>query len=173
MGLLAAVSGHVAADREAANTSRAPEVLVLFTGVASTLSALRTAAQLAPGCAARVRLLLIETVPYPLPLDEPQRNLLLLGRQLRRLVDSSSLGGASCSLETTAEIVLCRDAWEGLRTKLRRNSVIVMGKRGGWWLRAENCLARRLRAAGYCVVRTSVFPPRFLDSLRHRGFTHA
>jgi len=173
MGMVPAQSRHMAAEPPAVEADRALEVLVLFTGLDSTLSALRTATQLAEGLSAHIRLLLIETVPYPVPLDRPPRSLPFLDREFQSLVNRCPRDAAGGSVETSAEIVLCRDAWEGLRTRLRRNAVIVIGKRGGWWLRAENYLARKLRYAGYHVVRTSaVFAP-IPESLSQRGFTHA
>lgn len=173
MGILPAQSRHAAAVPRADEANGALELFVLFTGIDSTLSALRTATQLAEGLSAHIRLLLIETVPYPLPLDRPPRSLPFLDRQCQSIVSRCPIDSAGGTVETSAEIVLCRDAWEGLRTRLRRNAVVVVGKRGGWWLRAENCLARKLRDTGYHVVRTSaVFAP-IPESLSQRGFADA
>ncbi len=138
------------------------EVHVLYTGLPSTLGALRTAAQLAQGLGSRIRLLALETVPYQLPLDRPERDLAFLQRRFRALVESSGVQTTGASVEATAEIVLCRSDWEGLEKRLARHSVIVIGRatshwwtRSGWWWTSEDRLAHRLRAAGHHVVRTS------------------
>src|ERR1700688_2891212 len=47
------------------------EVVVLHTTTKATLRSLRTAAELAAGLAARVRLLVLEVVPYPLEVESP------------------------------------------------------------------------------------------------------
>lgn len=172
MGFLPEELGFVVGD-SAARTSPPLEVLVLFTDITSTLSALRTATQLAQGLTTRIRLLLIETVPYPLQLEEPQRNLRFLGRQFQMLVDSCSVEAASRLVETTAEIVLCRDAWEGLQTKLRRNSVVVIGTRSLLGRHAEVRLARKLRAAGHHVIRISRSPAFCFFRFTTKGLTHA
>jgi hypothetical protein len=135
--------------------SRSLEVVVLFTDIPSTLGALRFAAQLAQGLTERIRLLLIQSVPYPLPLDRPQRSMSFVEWQFRTLIEGCPVESASRSVATTAEVVLCRDEWQGLRSRLGRDSVIVIGTRGRWWPRVEDRLARRLRASGHHVVRTS------------------
>jgi hypothetical protein len=139
------------------------EVIVLFTDIASTLSALRTAAQLAQGLAGRIRLLALQCVPYPLPLEEPPVALRFLDRRFRMLVKSCIELARGYPVETFADIRLCRDAWETLRTRLAPHSVVVIGRRSRWWPKAEDRLARKLRAAGHHVVRTSA----------HKDSTHA
>lgn len=139
------------------------EVIVLFTDVPSTLGALRTATQLVQGLAARVRLLVLHCVPYPLPLDQPPISLKFLGRHFRALVESCDVETSGRSVETTADVYLCRDQWETLRTRLTPHSVVVIGKRSHWWPRPEDQLARKLRAAGHHVVRTSL-PKEFFHA---------
>jgi hypothetical protein len=153
--------------------SRPLEVYVLFTDITATLSALRTAAQLAQGLAARIRLLLIETVPYPLPLDAPRRNVRFLGRQFRTLVESCPAATASRSVPTEAEILLCRDAFDAIRRRLPQESVIVIGKRSSWWPQSEDRLAGKLRSAGHHVVRTSPISARGLSQFGWKGLAHA
>ncbi len=100
------------------------EVIVLFTDIPSTLGALRFAAQLAQGLTARIRLLLIQSVPYPLPLDRPQCSMSFVEWQFRSLIDGYPVKSASRPVATTAEVILCRDAWQGLQAGLRRDSVM-------------------------------------------------
>lgn len=149
------------------------EVYVLFTDISATLGAIRTAAQLAQGLTARIRLLLTETVPYPLPLDLPRRNVHFLGRQFRTLIESCPAESAGRAVETEAEILLCRDAFDAINQKLPRESVIVIGKRRGWRRRSEDRLAKKLRSAGHHVVRTSAAPALGLAQLGWKGLAHA
>ncbi len=172
MGLPLKETGIVAAPSR--EQGAAPvEVLVLYTDIPSTLGALRTAAQLAQGLTARIRLLLIETVPYPLPLDEPRRHPRFLELQFQTLVDRYPADGASHPVETVAEIVLCRDAWEGLRARLPRGSAVVIGKRSHWWQRAADRLARRLRAEGHHVIRTAGVTSSSILHSGAKGLLHA
>lgn len=131
------------------------EVMVLFTDLSATLDALRTAAQLAQGLTARIHLLALQCVPYPLPLEEPPVNVHFLGRRFRTLVETREVESAARSVETVAEVWLCRDPWETLRGSLPAHSVVVIGRRSRWWPKPEDWLARKLRAAGHHVVRTA------------------
>lgn len=126
------------------------EVLVLFTDISAALRALRTATQLAQGMTARIPLLPVETVPYPLPLGSPQRNIRFLRRQFRTLIENR-----------TAEPA-CR--WVAFG--------IVIGKRWDWWPRTEDRLANKLRSAGHHVVRITT-PARGLPALAWKGLAHA
>lgn len=151
----------------------AMEVHVLFTDVPATLGALRTAAQLAQGLTARIRLLLVETIPFPRPLDSPARDVRFLERQFRTLVDSYPGETFGRSVVTVAEIVLCRDRWDALHRKLPQNSVIVIGKRSGWWPQSADRLAKKLRLAGHHVVRTSGGSSPALPQFVWRAQAHA
>ena len=98
------------------------EITVLFTDVPSTLAALRTAAQLSQGLATRIRLLVLQPVPYPLPLDAPHVDLRFYGRRFRTLVERSAV-------DTVIDVQLCRDTTETLRHRLAPGSGVVIGKR--------------------------------------------
>ena len=135
--------------RPATSTGTEMDVVVLFTDVPSTLRALRTAGQLARGLTARIRLLVLRCVPYPLPVEDPPVDVNFLGICSRQLVDQ-------CEVDTTAEVCLCRDQWDALQSRLAPHSVVVIGKRSRWWPRLEDRLAKKLRAAGHHVVRTSL-----------------
>lgn len=137
----------------------AMEVHVVYTGVGPTLSALRTAAQLASGLTARIRLLMLEVVPYPLPLEQPPRNLQFVSRRFRTLAASPWQERDPKRrqwIDTRVDIVLCRDAWQGLAGTLAPGSVVVIGCRASFWpfwASREERLARKLRDAGHHVVR--------------------
>ncbi|HVP00415.1 MAG TPA: hypothetical protein VMT15_20225 [Bryobacteraceae bacterium] len=118
------------------------EVVVLHTTIPETLAALKTAARLADGLSARIRLLVLQVVPYPLPLDQPQVALPFTERRFRTLADNAAI-------ETNVDIHLVRDCNRALESLLEPHSVVVTGTRRHWW---ANRLFRRLERAGHQVV---------------------
>jgi hypothetical protein len=118
------------------------EIVVLHTTVAETLRALKTAAHLAQGLSARIRLLVLEVVPYPLPLDRPNIPLPFTHRRFRTLA-------ANCSIETNVDIHLVRDREKALASILEPHSVVVVGAHRRWW---PNRLARRLKLSGHQLI---------------------
>ena len=96
------------------------EVVVLHTTVPETLAALKTAARLADGLAARIRLLVIQVVPYPLPLDRPPIALPFTQRRFQTLAEG-------VSIETNVDIHLVRDRDLALGSLLEPHSTIVTG----------------------------------------------
>jgi hypothetical protein len=121
------------------------EIVVLHTTVAETLEALKTAAQLASGLSARIRLLVLEVVPYPLPLDRPNVPLPFTKRRFRTLA-------ANSSVETTIDIHLVRDPDKAIESVLEPHSVVVMGAHRSWWPNAHARVAKRLERLGHQVV---------------------
>jgi len=121
------------------------EVVVLHTTTNATLRALRTAARLAEGLAARIRLLVIETVPYPLPLNTPQVPVEFTQRHFRTVA-------ADTSIDTQVDIRLCRDKTQMLEAALKPHSLVVMAAKIGWWPSAEKRLVKRLERIGHQVV---------------------
>jgi hypothetical protein len=131
------------------------EISVLYTDIPATLAALRTAAQLAQGLHACIRLLVLQCVPFPLPLDHPAVDVRFLGRRFRTLAQTCGLESRCLPVDTIVDIQLCREPAETLCRQLKPKSVIVIGKRTRWWPRSEDWLARKLRRAGHHVVRTT------------------
>ena len=121
------------------------EVVVLHTTITETLQALKTAAHLAHGLSARIRLLVLEVVPYPLPLDRPNVPLPFIRRRFRTLA-------ADASIETNVDIHLVRDPDKAIESVLEPHSVIVMGAHRTWWPNAHSRVARRLERLGHQVV---------------------
>jgi hypothetical protein len=121
------------------------EVTVLYTTIKGTLEALKTAADLAEGLGARIRLLVPQVVPYPLPIDEPPVVTRRLARQFRTLALDSRI-------PTRIEIRLCRDRWEMLEHSLRPGSLVVLGGRHRWWPTPERRLAKKLTERGHQVA---------------------
>lgn len=149
-------SVSLAYSRQDTGSAAAPlDVFVLFAGIRPTGAALRTAAQLAHGLSARICLLALECVPYPLPLDQPAAGVAFLEQRFRALLETTRAESAAHPVQTVASLLLCRDPWDTLRTLLPPQSVVVIPARSRWWPQPEDRLARRLRAAGHHVVRTS------------------
>lgn len=121
------------------------EVCVLYTNVRSTLDALRTAASLACGLAARIRLLVPHVVPYPLPLDKPPVAPAVFSRHFKTI-------SGDVHIETTVDVRLCRDRWEAVRQALRPRSLVVIGGKHRWWPTAERRMSAKLRKEGHQVV---------------------
>jgi hypothetical protein len=121
------------------------EVTVLHTTIPETLDALKTAARLAQGLSARIRILVLEVVPYPLPLHRPDVSLPYTQRRFRTLAEN-------VSIETTVDIHLVRDPQKVLDAILEPHSIVVMGARRPWWPTAGRRLGKRLERAGHQVV---------------------
>jgi hypothetical protein len=123
------------------------EVTVVFTDTRSSLNALKTAALLAGGLNARVRLVVPQVVSYALPLSEPPIPTDFVEQQIGVLV--SDLG-----VDAKVDICLCRNKKESLLRALRPHSVTVVGGRRRWWPTWERRLARDLRRGGHEVIFT-------------------
>jgi hypothetical protein len=139
---------QIAATQGANNDTRgdAPlEVIVLHTTTRSTLQALRTAARLAEGLAARIRLLVLEIVPYPLPVSAPQVPMEFTHRHFRTVASETAI-------DTDVDIRLGRDKAQMLESALKPHSLVVMAAKTGWWPTAEKRLAKRLENLGHQVV---------------------
>jgi len=96
------------------------EVVVLHTTIPETLAALKTAARLADGLAARIRLLVIQVVPYPLPLDRPPVALPFTQRRFHTMAEG-------VAIETHVDIHLVRDRDLALASLLEPYSTVVTG----------------------------------------------
>ena len=123
------------------------EVTVVFTDMRSSLNALKTAALLAGGLNARVRLVVPQVVSYELPLNEPPIPTDFIEQQIGHLV-------SDLDVETQVDICLCRNKKESLLRTLKPHSVTVVGSRRRWWPTWETRLARQLRRGGHEVILT-------------------
>jgi hypothetical protein len=119
------------------------EVFVLHTTTKATLRSLRTAAELAAGLTACIRLLVLEVVPYPLEIDSPGVPLEFTQRRFRTVVSEARV-------DTLIDIRLGRDRQAMLESALKPGSLVVL-ERGARWT-AEHRLAKRLQRLGHQVV---------------------
>jgi hypothetical protein len=123
-------------------------ISVVFTSVKSTLAALKQAASLASSLGARIRLLVPQQVPQPLPLENPP---VLAEFNERRF---QAIAGES-HVETSVHVFLCRDRAQTLKSVLGPGSIVVIGgRKRPWWPTRDEVLARELRRADFEVIFT-------------------
>jgi hypothetical protein len=132
---------HVGED-----TEQKLSISVVFTSVESTLAALKKAGSLANSLGARIMLVALQIVPYPLPLEPPPVLIEFNENRFRVLASQSPV-------QTSVQIYLCRDRFETLTSVLKAVSIVVLGgRKRTWWPTKDERLARRLRRAGYEVI---------------------
>ena len=138
-----------AAVRQTAPRSRSEEaglvVSVLFASAGETLAALRTAAALAADLNARIHLVSVHAVPFPLPLDRPPVYVEFLRDQLRAVAEQ-------CALPVEGHLYFGRDVAETLASVLPAESIVVVGSKSRWWPNRVGNLERKLRRNGHHIV---------------------
>jgi hypothetical protein len=121
-------------------------ISVVFTSVESTLAALKEAGTLASSLRARIRMLVPQVVPHPLPLEKPQVPVEFSEKRFRVIAGHSPV-------ETSVHICLCRDRFHALKCVLGPGSIVVLGgRRRLWWPTRDEALARKLKRAGFEVI---------------------
>jgi len=124
------------------------ELVVPYTGPDTTAAALERAAQLTAGLSARVLLVAVHTLPYPVPFVCPS---LVHAHLVEQLMDLAS----HCTLGVQAQVVLARDRMEGFRWALKPGSTVVVASRRHRthvFHTQEEKLARALAGAGHKVA---------------------
>ena len=102
---------------------------------------------MADSLGARIVLLGMQCVPYPLPLDDPP---VAVGWNEKRLRAVASIS----PVETAIRIYLCRNRLETLKSALQPGSIVVIGYRKRMWPTSEVRLAHKLRRLGHEVILT-------------------
>ncbi|MDP9113462.1 MAG: hypothetical protein M3O20_07245 [Acidobacteriota bacterium] len=120
------------------------EVVVLHAETQETIGALKMAADLASGLAP-VRLVAIQEVPYPLPLDAPAVSVEFLEKRFLNMISAAGV-------DARVDIRLCRDARDVMEREFGPHCVVVIGGRRRWWRASARRLARRLEILGHQVV---------------------
>ena len=121
------------------------EVVVPYTGPETTAEALGRVAALTAGLNARVLLVAVHTLPYPLPFVCPT---LVHAHLVNRLIELASL----CSLPVQPQVVLARDRAEGFRFALKPSSTVLVATPRRFWRTPEEKLARSLARDGHKVA---------------------
>ena len=125
------------------------ELVVPYTRPETTAVALDRAAFLTTGLNARVLLIAVHTLPYPVPFVCPA---LVHAHLVEQLVE---LAG-HCALAVQPQVVLARDLIEGFRYALKPGSTVLVASRRHIWQTQEQKLARALAAAGHIVALTHI-----------------
>jgi len=121
------------------------QVFVIHTSRELTKACLNAVSALTRSLGARVTLLAVQIVPFPLPLDQPdvtpqfvERALVALAREIEAPVD--------------VQVMLARDLEIGMRLGLTASSLVVVAAKKRRWPNAEVKLARSLARAGHSVA---------------------
>ena len=120
-------------------------ITVVFTGMATTIAALKHARHLAEGLSAEIRIVMPQVVPHVLPLEQPP-----VSPEFRVRYFCTAAGEHATGI--SIEVHLCRDAHLAVVNALRPGSLVLIGRRGPWWVTGEKSLARTLRRAGHQVL---------------------
>lgn len=121
-------------------------IFVIFTSMNGTLKAMEKADHLAQSSDGRIELLVVETIPYPLQLDEPQFQNNLLLQQLAQMAEQFQS-------QTRISALPCRNSLETLHRLLYRNCQVVMTvPPAGLLPNHDRTLAQKLSDAGYNVT---------------------
>jgi hypothetical protein len=121
------------------------ELVVPYTGPETTAAALDRAAVLTAGLNARVLLVAVHTMPYPVPFVCPS---LVHAHLVEQLVELAS----QCALAVQPQVVLSRDRMEGFRYALKPGSTVLVACPRRLWRTQEEKLARALAQAGHKVA---------------------
>jgi len=121
------------------------EIVVPYTGPESTAAALARAEVLTVGFTARVQLIAVHTLPYPVPFVCPSLVHAHLVEQLLELA-------TGCALIVQPQVVLARDRMDGFRYAIKPCSTVLVASRRHMWRTQEEKLARCLADAGHKVA---------------------
>lgn len=123
------------------------EITVLHTNAQNTVKSLQKVARLAQDLAADIRLLVLQVVPYPLPLEMPDVPLEFTSQNLLETI-------SPLDVDVRVDIRLGRDKEAMLESAFPAASLVIVGRRCRWWPSPENRIARLLRRRGHQVIPT-------------------
>jgi hypothetical protein len=115
------------------------DVVVPFTNPRQTVAALRAAFAFSEGLKARIRVVRVQVVPYPLDARHPHIPVSFLRRQLNALTRG---------FDVDCEVRLAREFEQGLRSAIAARSITVMASKWRPWPSRVDRLAARLRKGG-------------------------
>jgi hypothetical protein len=120
-------------------------VFVVFTSVSWTLKALEKAREIARPVGAKIVVVAVHVVPYPLALHEPPVPMEFVIRRFEEKV-------REFPERTYVSAYLCRDLKEAFKRILSRNSPVIIGVKKRWFPGRDERLARKLRRSGHDVI---------------------
>jgi hypothetical protein len=121
------------------------ELAIPYTDQSIAGAVLERALALSAGLNARVSLVAVHAVPYPMDFECPASTHAFLVERLAELA-------SRCALPVSAEVVLARSREEGFRHALKPSATVLVGARKRPWRTAEEKLARALVRDGHQVV---------------------
>ena|SRR5690242_4902485 len=131
--------------REVSGSSRALHVCVPFTTSVLTRAALNAAAALTRNLGARLTLMSVLIVPFPLPLERPAVSLNFVEHELQVVA-------RDVELELDARVVIARDRPSAFLRAVSPGSLVVLATKKRWWPTRQLKLARLLARAGHSVA---------------------
>jgi hypothetical protein len=120
-------------------------VYVAYTSIADTLAAARVAGGFAKALGVPVTIVHLRTVPYPLPIDEPD------GISPVE-TDAFTAQLHAVDADMRVRVYLCRDARRAVPSAFTPHSLIVVAGPRRWWPTRSERWRRALEAAGHFVV---------------------
>ena len=135
------------AVRADSSSSSPLEITVLHTNAQNTVKSLQNVARLAQDLSADIRLLVLQVVPYPLPLEMPDVPLEFTSQNLLETI-------SPLEVDVRVDIRLGRDQDAMLESAFPPASLVMVGRRYRWWPSSENRIARLLRRRGHQVIST-------------------
>jgi hypothetical protein len=125
------------------------EIVIPFTEWAVTEAVMQRAAAFTARLNAKLMLVAVHTVPYPMSFGCPA---LVHAHLVEQLIDLAS----RCPLPVDPQVVLARSCAEGFRHALKPESTVLLGTRRRLWKTAEERLAAALARDGHRVALVHV-----------------
>ncbi|HVP45429.1 MAG TPA: hypothetical protein VMT32_02555 [Bryobacteraceae bacterium] len=110
-----------------------------------TRTALGAVAALTRNLSARVTLVAVQIVPFPLPLDRPDVAPSFLEQELKILA-------RGIDTPVDVHVVIARDRETGIEEAISPGALVVFAAKKHWWPTSHKRLARRLACAGHGVT---------------------
>lgn len=120
---------------------------MLHTDARATVRAIEQVAGLTEGLAANIRVLVLQVVPYPLPLETPDVPVQFTSERVAKML-------APLGVEVQLEICVGRDRSAMLASAFSPGSLVVVGSKRRWWPSEESKIRRLLRRLGHQVIST-------------------
>jgi hypothetical protein len=121
---------------------------VVFSDVRGSTAALEAGGKLTANLGMDLAMVVIQTVPFMLPLSDPPVSLAFRTRQIHDLISSTGL-------KVHARIYLCRDEAEALLRILPPGSLVLFGLKKSRLPSRARHLARLLEKRGHHVLRVT------------------
>ncbi|MBZ5592208.1 MAG: hypothetical protein LAP39_08225 [Acidobacteriia bacterium] len=124
-------------------------MFVIYSSAELTRSALGAVAALTQNLSARVALVAVQIVPFPLPLDRPAVPSSFLEQELKAVA-------RGIELPVEVHVVMARDPEVGIERVISPGSLVVFATKRRWWPTPQKKLARWLARAGHSVALLEV-----------------